>query len=214
MDRKHRKMSVIGNSLDRPSPDPGWENALDEFRRGDTATIERLERLITRSLASLDSHSLRDSWEDVSQDVLLALLRRPAACETRFVAAYVRATTLHTFLDHVRRERGRRRSDARLERSSAWRRCVPLDDVGERRSEDARGQRLVDEGVAEALTRLGERERRAVVGKYLLGQSNEEAAGALGETLSSYRRLVASGVEALRRDLLLGDGVWQLVPPT
>jgi RNA polymerase sigma factor (sigma-70 family) len=180
---------------------PASATDLGDFRRGDSETIECLERLIMHCLSSMDSHALRDSWEDVRQDVLLALLRRPEDSDTRFIAAYVRAATFHTYLDHVRRERGRRRSDPRCEQASAWRRRVALDDVGERWSEGARGQRLIDEGVAEAMARLGERQRRAITCKYLLGQSNQEAARSLGETESSYRRLVARGVEVLRRKL-------------
>jgi len=183
---------------------------LGDFRRGDTETIERLDRLIMHCLSSMDSQALRDSWEDVRQDVFLALLRRSGDSDIRFIAAYVRAATFHTYLDHVRREQGRRRSDPRCERTSAWRRRVALDDVGERWSEEARGQRLIDEGVAEAMARLGERQRRAIASKYLLGQSNQEAARWLGETESSYRRLVARGVKSLRRELAPDRvGGWQ-----
>jgi len=191
----------------------GWATALDDLRRGDTATIERLERLIAHCLASLGLHALHDSWEDVSQDVLVALLKRPVDCETRFVPAYVRATTLHTYIDHVRRERGRKRPETRHEGVSAWRRRVPLDEAGERRSDEPRGQCLVDSGIAEALSRLADKQHRAIACKYLLGQSNQEAACTLGETLPSYRRLVSRGIESLRRELALGPvRGWQADP--
>jgi DNA-directed RNA polymerase specialized sigma24 family protein len=201
------RASVPPVPLSDAVPTWDWATALADLRRGDTATIKRLERLIAHCLASLGPTAPANGWEDISQDVLLALLRRPKDCETRFVAAYVRATTFHIYLDYVRRERGRRGPDGRREGTSAWRRQVSLDEVGARCCQEARGRCLVDEGIADALARLDERRRQAVTCKYLLGQSNEEAACILGESLSGYRRLVASGVEELRRQIVhVSDG--------
>jgi RNA polymerase sigma factor (sigma-70 family) len=177
-------------------------------REGDASALGLVQGLVRRCSTSLPSAGAFQDWEDVSQDVLIAVLGRdPARGEPRSLPAYVCATARHACIDALRREKGRRRTRGahpEAGEGSAWRRNVPLDHAGSLAAPASAQERLLDEGVLEGLARLAEPERCALTCKYLFGFSDEEAALELGVSFAGYRRLVARGVAALRRGARVG----------
>jgi RNA polymerase sigma factor (sigma-70 family) len=192
---------VSAARIDAPSPLPSA--TLEAVRAGDAAALVLVRRCVRRSAAPLANAGGAADWEDVAQDVLIAMLvRDPMRARPRSLAAYLHAAARHACIDALRRERGRRRtrgSASGAQEVSGWRLCVPLERAGSVPAPAPAAQRLLEEGLLQALARLGEPERRAIAAKYLLGLSDEEAAHELGMCFAGYRRLVARGVAALRK---------------
>jgi RNA polymerase sigma factor (sigma-70 family) len=173
---------------------PSWSDTIEAVQEGDLRAVERVRGLVRRSTFG------SEDWEDTCQDILVHLLTRPREWEEpRSWPAYLSTMTRHACTDRFRRERGRRRGEGSIA-AKAWRRRIPLEE-GHARAAAGPLQRMLEVGLLEAFAHLRARERRAVVSKYLLGQSNAEAALALSESVATYRRLVAGGLGALRREL-------------
>jgi len=180
---------------------PSWSESLAALRAGDLGARDRIVRLVIGALRSFGAYQLRDSWNDVVQEVLLTLLERsPSADEDAAVAAWIRRVTTHRYLDLLRREQGRRRAGA--EPGVGWRRHVALE---EGHLPDAAELDLgLQHDLAGALDALPPRQRRVLECKYALGCTDAEGAARLGEPLGSYKRLVRQALGELRRALLEG----------
>jgi len=189
-----------------------WADTLRSLVEGDLAAFDRVTRLVTGYLARLGAYDHRDSWDDFVQEVLISILRSPpASSESGAIVRHIQTTTYRKFVDQVRRERGRRRSDGSDASEdepeadgSGWRRLVPLDEAaefaGSESAEPFAGGGL-DEGLRKALGELGERERGAVEARYVLGCSNEEGARRLDVSLATYKRLLSRAISELRERL-------------
>jgi RNA polymerase sigma factor (sigma-70 family) len=178
----------------------GWSDTLDALRRGDLAARDRLACLVVGTLQAMRAYTLRESWDDLVQDVLVMLLEHgPASSDDGAVAAYVRRATAHRYVDLLRKEQGRRRSGA-----AGWRRQVSLDEARELPTEaDLDGRLQVD--LSRALAALGARHRRVLECKYELGCTDPEGAERCGEALGTYKRLVREALASVRRGLIPDD---------
>lgn len=54
-----------------------WGDTLEALARGDLAAFDRVTNLVTSYLARIGAYAVRDSWDDLVQEVLMALLRSP-----------------------------------------------------------------------------------------------------------------------------------------
>ncbi len=147
------------------------------------------------------AYQLRDSWDDLVQDVMITLLEhQPEAHDDASVAAYLRSVTTRRYFDLLRKEAGRRRNGGGA--SSGWRRNVPLEDaVLEPASAGTLDQRL-EIDLERALERLEPRRRRILESKYALGCTDAEGAATVGEALGTYKRLLREALFELRQALL------------
>lgn len=178
---------------------PTWCETLDRLREGDVLARDRVARLVIGALRSLGAYRQRESWDDVVQDVLVALLQHgPRSDSDAAVAAWIRRAALNRFVDLVRKEQGRRRSGAGA--GAGWRQNVSLEEAP-LRDETALDESL-QQDLAGALDALVPRQRRVIESKYALGCTDSEGAARLGESLGTYKRLVRQALAALRAALV------------
>ena len=176
-----------------------WEKTLAALRAGDLEARDRVVRLVVGALSSFGAYELRDAWDDIVQEVLMAALQQcPRSEDDRGVAAWLRQIALHRYLDQLRKEQGRRR--AGNPETAGWRRNVPIDESL------LRDERALEQGLevdlARALEALEPRLHAVVKCKYALGCTDEEGAERLGESLGTYKRLARQALGALREALL------------
>jgi len=183
-----------------------WADTLERLAEGDLAAFDRVIRLVTGYLARIGAYDHRDSWDDFVQEVLISILKKPPSSqESAAIVRHIQTTTYRKFVDQIRRERGRRRSETSDDsESEGWRRTVPFDDVAERaQAGDLEAvQTGLDEGLRKALSRLGDRERKAVECRYMLGCSNDEGAERLEVSLATYKRILNKALGELRSQLV------------
>jgi DNA-directed RNA polymerase specialized sigma24 family protein len=170
-----------------------WRSILERMRAGDRDAYDRVILLITAYLHREGAYGIRDSWEDVVQEVVLALLRSDIRAETPSAAAsLIRATTHSRYVDCLRRIHG----------TGGWRRPVGLVDAAHEHPD--RADDGLDHGLEKAIAALDERERAAVISRYLLGHSVPEGVAFTGEAPATYKRLVQRGLATLRDRIGLG----------
>lgn len=170
-----------------------WEDILPALARGERPAVLAVTRMITAFLIRARAYDVRDSWEDLCQEVLLALvksahqdgLRRPQA----FVA-YVGSITRHKLYDWFDR-------NPRVAHMAA---VEAVDAAAALRDEEL----LLD--VERALGELGERERQVVEMIYLRGHSYEDAAERLRLPLGTLKRVQTGALRAIRHRLLVVRG--------
>lgn len=169
-----------------------WAGLALGVEQGDPATILVVTQIITAYLVRARAFHLRDSWEDLSQDVLLALMRTARSGGLRAPEAfvgYVGAITRNKLND--RRDRDRLGAVASAP--------VPLPallDAGGR-DDDLR----ID--LNDALRDLDPRSRTVVRAIYFDGYSYEEAAERLGMPLGTLKRILTGALRAIRQRLVL-----------
>lgn len=159
------------------------------FACGTPAAVLAVSRIVTGFLVRARAHDIGDSWDDLRQDVLVALVigvrqGRPRAGDA-FIG-YVGAVTRNKLADWFDRHRGRGVD-------------CPLADVAVTPRDDIR----LD--VQRALDALDRRERAVIEAIYLAGYSYEEAASRLGLPLGTLKRLQTRGLHALRARLLVSS---------
>jgi len=178
-----------------PRSPASWDDLLAGLVRGDLEATHKLTALLTGHLTRTRAFDLRDSWADIIQEVLTALialaqrggLREPAAL-VRY-ALTVTQSKVSDWAAGTQRERKLNEALANDPRSAehALSSAAPSADV------------LVDLG--RMLEKLPPRQRRALEETYLRGRTYEQTAEALGLTLRQVKRLQLHGLARLRREL-------------
>lgn len=166
---------------------------------GDRVAFAQLARLVTGCLAQWRAFDFRDDWDDVVQEVVLAVVQ--ARREGRIANAgstpgYVRQTARFKFIDRIR-ERQREAPDRDPEAASSAESVWPP-----RADEPAIETRIA---VWTAVDGLPEKERIAVVEVYARGKSYEEAARDNAIPLGSLKRYLRDGLAALNAALEAGS---------
>jgi RNA polymerase sigma-70 factor (ECF subfamily) len=185
-----------------------WAETLAGFRTGDLDATNQIIALITRYLASIGAFGLRDSWDDLVQEVLISLLRHPPdSPEPGAIVRHIQTTSYRRYIDEIRRLRGRQRpkeveGEGEEAEGPGWRRNVSFDEIPEASQVEDFWARQLDVGVQLALDRLDERQRRALEAVYLVGFTYEEAAAQLDTPLGTLKGLLRDGLADLRKQLL------------
>lgn len=176
----------------------GWQDTLSLLRAGDRDAKDRVVRLVIGSLRTTGAYRLRDAWDDVVQDVLVALLEHgPDAPNDGAVVAYIRRSTLRRYVDLVRKEQGRRRAGDPV--SAGWRCNVSL---AEAESHLTAEPALPEIDLSRGFLRLEPALRDVLRCKYALRCTDSEGAAQLGHSLSTYKRLLSRALVELRRSLV------------
>ncbi len=84
-----------------------WVQILDQLLAGDRLAFLKINRLITGFLAQLRAYDFRDEWEDLRQEVLLAVVANARAGRLRDphkFLAYARIITRNKFFDRLGRQ--------------------------------------------------------------------------------------------------------------
>jgi RNA polymerase sigma factor (sigma-70 family) len=160
---------------------------------GDVAATHRLTALITGALVRSGAFDLRDSWADIIQESLTALIRLARRGGLRDPAALVRyalTVTESKVSDWLASRLRERRLQGELARE-------PDSALAPRPTNGP--ELLVDLG--RALDRLPPPQRRALEEIYLRGHTYQQAAQVLGLSLRQVKRLQVRGLAGLRRAL-------------
>lgn len=186
------------------SPTTNWLELVEKLQQGDRLALLKITRVITGYLSRYQAYDIRDAWDDLCQDVLMALIKSVEANkiqhEQAFVA-YLGAITRNKLSDWINRK-VRAGSDRFLGDPDTT--LAVLDRI---HRDDSHQQQddLLD--LAQALDSLPERERQVVTAIYIEGRSYDEAADGLGLALGTLKRLQTRGLKLLRRKMHIDPAV-------
>src|SRR5512144_927831 len=82
-----------------------WRDVLEGLLAGDRVAIARVSRLVTAVLVQLRAYDFRDEWDDLRQEVLLAVVASARAGRLRdpqAFAGYVRIVTRNKLMDRLK----------------------------------------------------------------------------------------------------------------
>ncbi len=179
---------------------PDWEDVQRRLLAGDRRAVLEVSRLVSSVLRRLRAWDFADEWDDLRQEVLLALVtnvRLDRLRDPRAFEGYVRAITRNKFFDRLKR--GRR---AHEHHTQAWEDENPtrLPAV-----HDPQDDPQVSVGSLRAeVGRLDEPDKTLLLGTYWGGHTVQEIADRLGLSLGSAKRYQRRALETLRRRLSEG----------
>ena len=175
------------------SSDQVWPAVVARLAAGDRAAFLKLNRLVTSVLVQLRAYDFREEWDDLRQEVLLAVVANAKAGRLRDPQAfvgYVRIVTRNKFVDRLKQH-------LRLKEDEA----LPWDDEAAR----VASVPVADSGEAAdlwaAVGALPEDEQRVLHGLYRQGRTYQEVADDTGIPLGTLKRRLRSALDTLRERL-------------
>jgi len=177
-------------------PPIDWMRVVERLVAGDRVAYAQLGRLVTSYLTKLRAYDFRDEWEDLRQEVVIAVVANVRAGrlrDSRALAAYVRVITRNKFIDRLKQHL-RCPADQRL----AW-----DDETARAMAVEERDPRLQD--LWRAVGDLPEDEQRVLDQVYRQGKTYEQASASVGMPLGTMKRRLRTALMALR--LRLGGEV-------
>jgi len=184
----------------RPAPQTDWLDVVARIRQGDRVAFITLARFVTGFLSSWRAFDFQDEWDDMVQDVVLAVCEahREGRLESAgAVAGFLKQTARFKFIDRLRA----------LKRQAPGQDVTELTEAGASPWPPGGESGLSAEGriaVWRALDHLPERSRNAVVEVYVRGRTYEEAAERTQLPLGTLKRALREGLAALRAELADG----------
>lgn len=180
--------------------DSNWLDVLARLLEGDRLAFLELGRLVTAFLVRLRVYDLRDEWEDLRQEVVLAMVAAARAGRLRepgAIVGFVRAVTRNKVADRL----GARYRTHEMQ-AQPWQDLADeLVDTSGRDAEDAvRAAALWD-----AVEALPSEQRAAVRGVYLEGKTYEAVSAETGIPLGTMKRRLRDALVALRARFAAGD---------
>lgn len=180
--------------MDRPSQ-TNWLDVMEMLQKGDRVALLKVTRVITGYLTRYRAYEIQDSWDDLCQEVLIALInsvqRDQIQHENAFIS-YLGTITRNKLSDWISKHR-RAGSDSFLgdqETALAILDKLSADDSHQQKDD------LLD--LRNALETLPEREKNVITHIYIQGHSYEEAASLLAMPLGTLKRLQTQGLKLLR----------------
>jgi len=179
-----------------PGPAKDWMAILARLEQGDRLAFLEVNRLVTGCLTRLRAYDFQDEWDDLRQEVVLAVLASARAGRLREPQAfvgYVKVITRNKLMDRLSRHIDGHEKD-RLPWDDATA-AAALDPAADPDAQaDASALRA-------ALDELPPDERRVVDGIYGEGRTYEEVAAATGIPLGTMKRRLRDALVFLRRRL-------------
>jgi RNA polymerase sigma factor (sigma-70 family) len=178
-----------------------WAAIVDRLLAGDEVACLKLSRLVTGFLAGWRAYDFRDDWEDLVQEVLIAVIvgaREGRTRDRRAVVGYVRAIAHNKYADRLKKHL-RQREDQTLEweeASERWEAKLP--------SRPARDELVV--GMRRSLEKLPEAKARVVYAVYGEDKTYEQVALETRIPLGTVKRYLRDGLKALRREYRTQQG--------
>lgn len=171
---------------------PDWTQVVERLLAGDRLAFLELNRLITATLQQLRAWDFREEWDDLRQEVLLAVVANAKAGRLRDAEAfvgYVRIVTRNKFVDRLKhRLRWKEKETLPWDDATAHALATPPDDA-ERAALDA------------AIRELGPDEQRVLDGVYREGRTYQEVSDHTGIPLGTMKRRLRDALATLRRRL-------------
>ena len=168
------------------SPPEDWIAVLDALLKNDRVALVKSTGVITGFLAHYGAYDLRDSWDDIINEVLIRLIKshhRGSIREPAAYISYIGAITRNVIVDWFNNHKGE----------------VDLPEQLEADAESRDPGMLLD--LQRALDDLPEKERQVIEAIYLQGHSYEEAAELLSIPEGTLRRLRTQGLRVLRKKM-------------
>ncbi len=166
------------------APEEDWIAVLDGLEKGDRVAVARVTAVITGFLARYGAYDVRDSWDDVCQEVLISLIRsarRGALREPSAFISYTGTITRNLLLDWIRREK----------------RDLPV----QLEADDVPGDPDVRLDLQRAVEDLPQRLRAVVEAIYIQGHSYQAAAELIGMPFGTLKRLRSEAIGILREKM-------------
>lgn len=178
-----------------PGPARDWIDVVERLVAGDRLAFLEVNRLVTGCLTQLRAYDFQDEWDDLRQEVVLAVLGNARAGRLRDPQAfvgYVRIITRNKLMDRLQ-ERRRRHTKETLpwDDATAAAASVPAPEVD-----------MDVPALRAALAELSPDERRVVDGVYAQGRTYEEVSAETGIPLGTMKRRLRSALGILRRRLV------------
>ena len=170
-----------------------WAAVLDRLLEGDEIACLKLSRLITGFLAGWRAYDFRDEWEDLVQDVLMAVIQgaqQKRIRERAAVVGYIKMIARNKYADRLKQHLGRK-EDQTLE----WEEAIEKNPPG-LLAHPAREEIVV--GIRQSLEKLPEKKRQVVFGVYGERKTYEQVAQETGIPLGSVKRYLRDGLAELR----------------
>jgi RNA polymerase sigma-70 factor (ECF subfamily) len=173
---------------------PSWLDVLDRLLAGDRLAFMELNRLVTGLLTRQRVHDLSEDWDDLRQEVVIAVVTAARAGRLRDPDAFL------GFVRAIVRNKVADRLDTRYRTHEKQR--APIDDVADQLADDS-GRDAEDAVRAATLWRavgdLPAEEAAVVRGVYAEGKTYETVAAETGIPLGTMKRRLRDGLAALRR---------------
>ena len=174
----------------RSVPDQVWPAVVARLAAGDRAAFLELNRLVTSVLVQLRAYDFREEWDDLRQEVLLAVVANAQAGRLRDPQAfvgYVRVVTRNKFVDRLKQH-------LRLKEGEA----LPWDDQASRVAAPPATDLAEAAHLWAAVRTLPEDEQRVLHGLYRQGRTYQEVADDTGIPLGTLKRRLRSALDTLR----------------
>jgi RNA polymerase sigma-70 factor (ECF subfamily) len=170
--------------MERPPED--WIAVSDALLKNDRVALVKVTSVITGFLARYRAYDLRDSWDDLIDEVLIRLIqsaRRKSIREPRAFISYTGTITRNLLMDWIKRENRHRDLPDRLKADVESRDTGMLLDL----------QRALDD--------LPVKERQVVEAIYLQGHSYESATELLEVPLGTLKRRLTQARKEVRKKM-------------
>jgi RNA polymerase sigma-70 factor (ECF subfamily) len=174
-----------------------WAAIQGGLLAGDRLAFLRVNRLVTHCLQRLRAYDFRDEWDDLRQEVVLAVVANARAGRLRDPAAfvgYVRIITRNKLIDRLK---GHLRMGA--EEPLAW-----DDETARAAVHDPPADVRAD--LRRALAELSDEEQRVLDGVYVRGRTYQEVSDDVGLPLGTMKRRLRDALATLRRRLAGASG--------
>ncbi len=186
-----------------PVPAHDWLAVVARLADGDRAAFLELNRLVTGILVQLRAYDFHEEWDDLRQEVLLAVVANAKPGRLRDPQAfvgYVRIVTRNKFVDRLKQH-------LRLKEGEA----VPWDDEAARVTSLPLADTPEAADLWAAVRTLPDDEQRVLHGLYRQGRTYQEVADDTGIPLGTLKRRLRSALDALRERL---GAPRSIVPPS
>ena len=176
-----------------PGPAKVWIDVVERLLAGDRLAFLEVNRLVTGCLTQLRAYDFQDEWDDLRQEVVLAVLANARAGRLRDPQAFVGYVRIITRNKPMVRLKDRRRHHAKE--------TLPWDDATAAAALPAADVQADAPALRAALAELSPDERRVVDGVYAQGRTYEEVSAETGIPLGTMKRRLRSALTTLKRRL-------------
>jgi len=180
-----------------------WSIILAQLQNGDPVAVIKITRVITGFLVKYQAYHIRDSWDDLCQEVLLALLKsieQKSINEPKAIINYIGNITRNKLSDWITRQK--KSGNTSLFDSS--------EDINNNTEALNQFEKSIDIDLLldlqQALNTLDKREQSVVNAIYIQGHSYQAAAEILNIPLGSLKRIQVKALKTLRALILETTG--------
>lgn len=176
-------------------PAKDWSEIVERLLAGDRLAFLEVNRLVTGCLTQLRAYDFQEEWDDLRQEVVLAVIANARAGRLRDPQAfvgYVRIITRNKVMDRLKDRLQHHEKDA-----------LPWDDASAAAAVTGPEQDAAIDGASlrAALAELSHDEQRVLDGVYAQGRTYEEVSTQTGIPLGTMKRRLRDALSVLRRRL-------------